>query len=50
MRSLLSLLKIELGSAENHLVTMSHEILDELLEVKSTWTAIYQSHVVHREA
>ena len=50
MCSLLSLLKVELGSAEDNLMTMSHKILDELLEVKRTWTTVYKGHVVYRKA
>jgi uncharacterized FAD-dependent dehydrogenase len=50
MRSLLSLVEVELCSAENNLMTMSHEVFDKLLEVKRTWTSVHESHVVYREA
>ena len=50
MSSLLSLLKIELCSAEDNLMSMLDKVLDKLLEVQCTWTSIHESHVVHREA
>ena len=50
MRSLLSLLEIELGSAEDHLMTVSYEVFDKILEVQCTRTAVHKSDVVHREA
>ena len=50
MSPLLSLIKIELCPAKNHLVTMLHKVLDEVLEVERTRTSVYKGDIVHREA
>ena len=50
MCSLASLLEIEPGPSEDHLMSVSHEILDELLEVQGTRTSVHESHIVYREA
>ena len=48
--ALFGLVKIEFGAAHNHLVAMTHEIVDEVLEREQTGFAVYQRDVVDREA
>ena len=45
----LSLLEVELGTADDHLMAVIHEMLDEVLKVQRVGTTVDQRHVVHVE-
>ena len=50
MRPFLSLVEVKLCPAENHLMTMLHEVFDKVLEIERTWTTVHKGYVVYREA
>ena len=45
----LSLLQVELGAADHHVVAMVDEVLDQVFQVQGIRTAVDQGHVVHVE-
>ena len=47
MGSLLSLFEVELSSSEDNLMSVLHEVFDELLEVERTRASVDKGHVVH---
>ncbi len=49
MGALLSLLQVELGAADHHVVAVVDEVLDQVFQVQGIGTAVDQGHVVHVE-
>ena len=47
MSPLLSLLEVESCPSEHHLMSVLHEILDELLEIERARTAVNKRHIVN---
>ena len=50
MGSLARLLEVELCPSHDNLMTMSDEVLDQLLKVEGTRSAVHEGDIVHREA
>ena len=50
MLALAGLVEVELGAADHHVVAVTDEILDELLEIEQAGTSVHQGDVVDREA
>ena len=46
----LSLLQVELCTADSHLVAMLHKVLNAVLQSEQTWAPFHKGDAVHREA